>query len=563
MLLELSIKDYILIDSAQVSFSEGLNILTGETGAGKSMVIGALELLLGKKASASEIYLGADKAVITAIFDAEPLISKEFELDDDLIILSREIRKDGRSIARLNHKPIPIQVLKRITGQLVRIHGQNEQLELFNKDYQLRMLDSFAKHGMEAQIEEAYSRWRTADEHLAKLRKNLDRGDAEIDFLKFQCEEIRNARLHPEEDTDLEREYSYLMSIEKIAEAAGDASQWLSGSDFSATNSASEIARTLKKVSELSDETRELYEYASEAERILNEFSGKVEDFLENLERDGGRVLEVERRLDLINTLKRKYGSTVEDILEKAKSMEEEVAFLENGELEYESAEKNTKAALDAYLGVARHLSELRKKAADRLAQKILEQLAELNMSEARLEIELGKTEMSALGIDDIDFKIATAVGHSLNSLKKVVSGGELSRIMLAIQVINGGENTMLFDEVDAGISGITAAVVGEKLSALSAESQLVCITHLPQIAAFADRHILIEKSSDCSRTTTTVRVLAEEERKFEIARLVGGTVMSETTMLHAQEMIRQADEKKTKNKTEIKNKTASSILNF
>lgn len=541
MLIELSIKDYILIDTARVSFSEGLNILTGETGAGKSMVIGALELLLGKKASANEICLGAEKAVITATFDADAKISEMFELDDDLIILSREIRRDGRNIARLNDRPIPLQTLKQITSQLVRIHGQNEQLELFNKDYQLRMLDTFARHGLESEVSKAFYEWKQADEHLRTLGKTLEQGDSKIDFLRFQSDEIKDAKLQPGEDAELEREYAYLMSIEKIVEAVGTASQWLSDSDCSVSNSASEIARALKKVSELSDETRELYEYASEAERILSEFAGKVEDFLENLDRDASRVLEVERRLDLINALKRKYGASIEEILDSVKKLEEEIAFLENGEMEYQKAERDTRVALDAYLLVARRLSECRKKAADELAKKILEQLSELNMPETRLRIELGEAEMSALGTDDIDFKISTAVGHDLNSLKKVVSGGELSRIMLAIQVINGGENTMLFDEVDAGISGITAAVVGEKLDRLSKNCQLVCITHLPQIAAFADRHILIEKTSDSSRTTTAVRVLEDEMRKFEIARLVGGMAMSETSILHAEEMIRQA----------------------
>lgn len=556
MLIELSIQDYILIDSARVSFSEGLNILTGETGAGKSMVIGALELLLGKKASATEIHLGAEKAVITATFDAEPKISEMFELDDDLIILSREIRRDGRNIARVNDRPIPLQTLRQITGQLVRIHGQNEQLELFNKDYQLRMLDSFARHGMESEISAAYYKWKEADEHLRALGKTLEQGASKIDFLRFQCDEIRDARLQPGEDVELEREYAYLMSVEKIAEAVGAASQWLSDSDFSVSNSASEIARTLKKVSELSDETGELYEYASEAERVLSEFAGKVEDFLENLDRDAGKILEVERRLDLINALKRKYGASVEDILESERKLQREITLLENGEMEYRKAERDAQVAMDAYLVVARRLSERRKKAADELAKKILEQLAELNMPEARLEIELKETEMSALGVDDIDFKIATAVGHGLNSLKKVVSGGELSRIMLAIQVINGGEDTMLFDEVDAGISGITAAVVGEKLDWLSKNCQLVCITHLPQIAAFADRHILIEKTSDSSRTTTAVRVLEDEMRKFEIARLVGGVSESVTSILHAEEMIRQAAEIKagTKKRTSVLN---------
>lgn len=547
MLLELSIKNYILIDSARVSFSEGLNILTGETGAGKSMVIGALELLLGKKANANDIYLGADKALITATFDANPLISKEFELDDEWIILSREIRRDGRSIARLNERPIPLQTLKKITGSLVRIHGQNEQLELFNKDYQLRMLDTFAKHGMEEEMSRAYSVWKAADEHLSNLRKHLEQSEEKTDFLKFRCEEIAAARLRSGEDAELEREYSYLMSIEKIAEAAGAAAHWLSGSDFSATNSASEIARSLKKVSELSEETRQLYEYASEAERILGEFSGKIDDFLENLDRDGSRISETEKRLDLINTLKRKYGNTIEDILETRKRLEEEISFMENGEIEYQKAERDAKVAADTCRGVARRLAEIRKEAAGRLEKKILNQLAELNMPEAVPEIELKEAEMSALGADDIDFKIATAVGRKPDSLRRVVSGGELSRIMLAIHVINGGENTMLFDEVDAGISGITASVVGEKLASLSGNSQLVCITHLPQIAVFADRHILIEKTSDESRTKTAVRVLEDGERKFEIARLVGGAVMSDTSFIHAEEMIRQAAEKKIK----------------
>lgn len=542
MLLELSIKDYILIEEATLSFAAGLNVLTGETGAGKSMVVGALELLLGKKASAGNVRAGAEKAVITAVFDMEEGLNDLVDSTDDVLVLVREIRSDGRTIARVNHQPVPLQLLRQISARLFRIHGQNEQLELFSREYQLAMLDEYAGHGLSPQIAAGYDEIRGTTARLQELEGNAAERVTKLDFLRYQRNEILQAGLQPGEDEELEREYEFSISQERIVSSLQEAGAWLGLPEVQAV---SDVSRSLRKVADLSDDLHQLYVYATDIEGLLSDFASSISGYMDGLEIDPSRLAAVEKRLDAINTLKRKYGGGIDEIVRQLAGMDEEIYALEHVEEEIEHIRQVLDSALNAYDGVAERVSEERCRAAEELRKKIEIQLAELNMPEARLDIRLERGERSATGVDEVDMLIATAVGHEPRSLKKVVSGGELSRIMLAIQVIVGERNTMLFDEVDAGISGVTAGVVGEKLAALSACGQLICITHLPQIAVFADRHVLIEKSSDETATRTRIRELGGEERMCEIARLVGGVTINETALSHAAEMVRMANEKK------------------
>lgn len=551
MLSELSIRDYILIEDVSIEFTSGLNVLTGETGAGKSMVVGALGLLLGKKASSDEVRPGAERAVINASFDISDICESVSELaaefgirvdEDEALILTREVRSDGRSVARINSQQVPVQTLRHFSERLFRIHGQNEQLELFDRDYQLAMLDNYLGYGSYERIGAAYRELRAAESELEALRTARDDSGSRLDFLNFQLEEIDGAKLVTGEDEELEREYEYLMSAESVKEAVGAANEWF---ESPAVQSISDVMRALRRVAHLAGGAGELYEHAAQVESAISDFSRAVSKFSDGMEFDGRRIYEIERRLDKVNNLKHKYGGSIENVIETAVRLREEIDKLGNMDFALEQAQQRLEDARGAYENIAGELTLIRREAAGRFEREICSVLSELNMPEATLRIELSDAKPSSTGSDDIDIKIATAVGRELKSIKKVVSGGELSRIMLAIQVITGGGGTMLFDEVDAGISGITASVVGEKLAALSGMVQLICITHLPQIAVFADNHILIEKNSDDKKTVTDVRKLAEGERKFEIARLAGGIERSDMTMQHSEEMLRHAAEKK------------------
>lgn len=557
MLLELSIRDFILMEDVTISFEKGLNILTGETGAGKSMLVRALELLLGRKAGSKDIRTGADKAYLSAVFDGanSGIDLAEFGLDtDDVIVLSREIRRDGRSTAYVNNRPSTLQTLKKIAERLLVIHGQNEQLELFSSEYQLAMLDKFSGHGMEARIAECFAALKDAEQELKSLEGDPAMRAQRLDYVKFQLDEIDRISPRTGEDEELEKEFRYLSNMENVAEAVGRAGDWLSNGDYPAVQIASEIAGEFRKLRELSEETAEIYEYASQAESLLSDFERTVRNFFDGNNFDQAHANEIQRRLDEINGLKRKYGASIDSIWAAAEEMREEAERLENIDEAIARAEERLGAARKKYDEVASALSEKRREAAQVLQKKITEQLSELNMPEAVLKIELSEGEPSRHGSDQIDFKIATAVGHELRSLKQVVSGGELSRIMLAVQVIvsqsrgsDGADSAdaMLFDEVDAGISGITASIVGEKLSRLSTAVQLVCVTHLPQIAVFADNHILIEKESDDKQTVTSVKPLDESGRIAEISRLSGGMDKSDITIRHAEEMLKSAEKKK------------------
>ncbi len=546
MLLELSIKDYILIEDATMSFGSNLNVMTGETGAGKSMLLGAIGLLLGKKASASDIRAGAEKAFITAVFDGEEKVFDEFSIPrDNVLVLTREIHSNGRSIARANGLPVTVQVLRHISQHLVTIHGQNDQLELFSSDYQLSMLDTFANHNMLEEIFSLYRDVTVAKKNYERLCEERENRYADLDYLRFQLREIEEAALTIGEDEELEKEYQYLVSLEKVGEAVNVASMWLSEGEYPALSGLSEVSRSLKNIANLSSELEQLYEYATQAEELLGDFSSALFRFTDGMSLDTSRMYEVEQRLDQVNRLKMKFGNSLSDIIQKGEEIASRVDMLEHIDEELENAKEKWQEAQSRYDVCAQKLTAIRQEAAKTLARKIEQELHQLNMKESEMEVAVYPSNPSSTGSDEVDIKISTAVGHQRKSLKKVVSGGELSRIMLAIKMIIGGDATMLFDEVDAGISGITATVVGEKLATLSADNQLILITHLPQIAVFADRHIVIEKTSDEVKTVTSVRILDLEGQVEEIARLVGGIKTNSATYLHAKEMLKMARRQK------------------
>lgn len=544
MLLELNINNYILVEDATISFQPGLNVLTGETGAGKSMILGALGLLMGQSASKEHVRQGAGSARVSAVFDGIDALFEEFSIpQDDNLILMREIKKDGKSVAKINGMPVSLQILRRVAERLVNIHGQNEQLELFDRNYRLDMLDAYSGHGLVPEVSRIYAALTSHKSSLEEMMSTARERETRMDYLKFQINEIETAMLKDGEDEALEERYKYLTSLEKVFEVAGAANEFLEG-ELSAASAISDIASRFRKLEGLDEELYHLSELATQADQVIGEFSRAVEKYLDTLPSDGEELREVERRLDVINTLKRKFGTSIAAIQAEMVSMTTELENLDNIEARMDDLHAEISALQKEYDTTAADLSRNRREAAQALAQEVQIQLPELNMKEAKLEIQVAESQPSAKGNDDVNLLISTAVGHPLRDIKKVVSGGELSRLMLAIQVVTGGAPCMIFDEVDAGISGSTANVVGEKLYLLAGKSQLVCITHLPQIAAFADNHLLIEKTSDDVQTTTNVRLLSEQERIEEISRLVGGTERSAITNQHAREVLESAHKK-------------------
>lgn len=544
MLIELDIQDFILIDRAKLEFEPGLNILSGETGAGKSMVIGALSLLMGSQSSRDSVRLGAEKAVISAVFDVSEIqgidgVFEELGIPfEDLSVLSREVSSKGKSIGRINGRPTSISVLRKIAALLVAIHGQNEQLQLFGRTYQLKMIDNYSGGAGLSKIADLYANIKASQDRLDALLDKSGGGAERRGFLEYQLSEIQTAQLQMGEDEELEAEQKLLSSTERIAQVLSYSHGWISESPENAQAALSEILSRFRKISGLSDDIDEMHEMARQLESQISDFDRALQRSIDSLNLNEERLYQVEARLDQINSLKLKFGNSVEEIIDAAARFEEELNELENIEELIESAKLQLQEAISAYDKEAAELTKIRKNSTAKLEQGIMDQLADLNMKDARINLKIMPGPRSRDGSDEVDFLISTAVGTPLKNIKSVVSGGELSRIMLAIKIVTEQENSMIFDEVDAGISGRTAHVVGEKLLKLSEKSQLICITHLPQIAVFADNNILIEKSSDSTKTTTEVRRLESAEVASEIARLVGGGKITDLTMEHARGML-------------------------
>ncbi|MDO4800207.1 MAG: DNA repair protein RecN [Bacillota bacterium] len=546
MLIELRIKDFILIQNITVAFGPNLNILTGETGAGKSMLLGAVGLLMGQTANKDQIRLGAEFASISAVFDSVDGIEdvlRELGIEqEELLILQREITKT-KSVSRINGQMVTNAQLKKIAEQLIRVHGQNEQLELFDRDYQLAMLDEYAAHGLLKKIQDAYEEIVAARNYLESLEQlGIDRAK-NIDFLEYQIREIEQAGLREGEDEALESELSALEHQEKIAAILSMTTSWLDGEqDDNALSVTSRISADLRRAADYDPALREVQAEMRQIAMQLRELSGSIQRYIDRMEIREDRLAEVEMRLDRINHLKLKYGRTIEEIQTKQASLQSELEKLQELDERIAEAWSALSEREEKYDRIAASLTEHRERAAEKLQEEITDQLKQLNMKDADLVIHCERTgERGRWGRDQVDIRIATTVGQPMRSLKKVVSGGELSRIMLAIQIVQNDDSVMIFDEVDAGISGLTANVVGQKLMQLSRNNQLICITHLPQIAAYADTHLYIEKSSDEHETVTRVYSLTQEGSENELARLVGGVEINELTKRHARDMLEGA----------------------
>jgi DNA repair protein RecN (Recombination protein N) len=561
MLLELRAENYAVIDRAEASFGRGLNLLTGETGAGKSILIDALALLLGGKASADGVRHGAEKAVVSCVFEATlgalAVLAEnglDADADGDGILLRREIAANGKGRVFVNNQVATVGVLRLLAPELALVHAQGETLGSFDQAQQRILLDRFGAVSSEA-VAEAYAAWSETAERLRSLLEDEQDRLRMADMWRFQVKEIAQAQLvGPGEDAELESEKRVLANAERLYAAAMGAYEVLYEGEASAETA---LGQALKFVEELArfepkfaDAAREL----AAAKATVEDVSATVRDFAENVQAGPERLEEIEGRLALLDRLKRKYGRTLAEVISFAAEAERQLAEVENRDaiLARLRAEEGRLAA--EYEKAAGELTAGRTEAAARLSKAAEREINDLAMH-VRFSVTVTpsseRASWTANGWDEVGFLIATNAGEPLKPLDEIASGGEMSRVMLALKVAvegsvasRGGKKktvlprTLVFDEIDIGIGGRAAEAVGQKLKALAGTQQVICVTHLPQIAAFADQHFLIEKSQTKGRTHTAIRQMTEDDRVREIARMLSGAVLTETSLRHAESML-------------------------
>jgi DNA repair protein RecN (Recombination protein N) len=558
VLVELRLENYAVIDNLAVEFAAGLNLLTGETGAGKSILIDALSLLMGEKASPDIVRFGADRAVISAVFEvesgSEKLVSRILEdngidADDANLILRREIAAKGRVF--VNNQPATVGVLKQLAPHLASIHAQNESLVSFDGAVRLDLLDTFAATQLEA-VAEAFDKWKRIKNRIDELEQGEQDRLRLVDLWTFQKREIEDAKIHLGEDGRLEIEKRVLANAEKIHNAAMQAFDLL----YEGTSSTSSSLRTAQKhVEELIRYEPKFQEALASLEtaRIsVEDVGASLRDYAGGIESSPEHLAEIEDRLALLDRLKRKYGPTLEDVINLGAEVTRKLSEMENKDDILRQLRAELATAAGHYLQAARGISKKRYDAAKKLEKLVASEINELAMK-SQFRIELSGTDEESnwtqSGFDQAEYMISTNPGEPMHPLDQIASGGELSRVMLALKASveagsgrkrsSGAQRTLIFDEIDSGIGGRAAEAVGKKLKALSRSNQVLCVTHLPQIATFAEHHYLIEKKQAAGRTRTSVRLIDGDERTEEIARMLSGAKLTETSLKHAEQMLK------------------------
>ena len=553
MLQNLHVKNLALIDEAEVEFAEGLNILSGETGAGKSIIIGSINLALGEKVPKELLRDNDDTAFVELVFYVDnPEVLEEIrglgiEVEDETIILNRKITS-GRAIARINGEAVSASRLKEVAALLIDIHGQHEHQSLLHKKKHLEILDAYAKDALGDRIERlsrCYYEYRKLEEEWANARMDSEERSRELSFLQYEVDEIQQASLRVGEDEELEQLYRKFSNGKKLMDAVNMAYAAVGAEDGNASERIGRALRELSAVAQYDEKVAGLEEQLADIDNLLADVSHEMAAYLSDEEFDDETYFETEKRLDLINHLKSKYGTTIEAILTACQEKTDRINILNDYDeyLNQLSTKKNQKKQeLD---DLCEQVSKLRKKESVKLCTAIQESLKELNFLDVRFTMEFVRTQdYTALGTDDVEFMISTNPGEPVKPLGKVASGGELSRIMLAIKTVMAESDdiaTLIFDEIDSGISGRTAQMVSEKMNLIAKNHQIICITHLPQIAAMADSHFLIEKSVEHQSTYSRIKRLKEEESIEELARMLGGVEITDTVMQSAREMKQMA----------------------
>ena len=561
MLSELNIKNFALIDKLNIEFQAGFNVLTGETGAGKSIILDALDILMGARAYKEIIRTDSKTAYIEALFHPdkldeinEILSENGISVEDEMLLVSREINQDGRNKGRINGQLVTVSLIQEIAPYLIDIHGQHEQQSLLNEDTHLMILDQYVKHDIKELKEDVKEYYKEMAEIKNKLN-NIDIDEQsrarKIDLYQFQIDEIKKADLKENEDDKLHKKYKKLSNMEEIYALCGEIESLINADDYSQSGFMDQIGHYMKRLENFTEYDDQLAEFQKALQTIyyeMEELSFGLDDYVANIDFNQEELKRIEERLDLINRLKRKYGDSIKEILEYKNELEDKLNELKNQEQIIEELEKKLDKLRKEYDNKAAKLSEIRQKQAEQFEKDIKDELKDLAMEKARLKVQFKKADRSETGIDEVKFLISTNPGEDLKPLSKIISGGELSRIMLAFKNIMADIDkveTIIFDEVDKGIGGKTAQKMAEKLYRISKKRQVICVSHLPQVASMGDYHYYINKNtSEDKKTVTNIRRLNEKETIEELARMLGGVKLTDTTKSHAREMLKMAKEK-------------------
>ena len=552
MLELLHIENIAIIEAADIEFAPGFNALTGETGAGKSIVIDSLSAVLGQRTSRELIRTGADKAFVSAAFSGTaPELTEELGIQpeaDGTLLLQREIQTDGKNVCRVNGRPVTVGQLRALGARLLNIHGQHDGQQLLDEEQHIVYLDSFGRvESLAITYAEKYKNFTDIRRQIGALQMDEAEKARRVDTLQYQIEELRRAKLTPGEEEELTARRGMLRNAEKFLDAVAGADYALNGDDSGggALSALRQAQDALSGVRHLDDAFGQLYERLGEAYSEVYDIAATVEDKRGELDVSPGELDRVESRMDLLYRLKKKYGATVEDMLDYQARCEAELAQIEDAgdtlvrlEQALSKAEKEARQAAQA-------LSDARKAAADRLTAQILTELQQLDMGKIRFAVDFAEKPLDSDGMDTVRFLMSANVGEELRPIHKIASGGELARIMLAMKNVLSEQDhvgTMVFDEVDTGVSGRAAQKVAEKMARISRRKQVLCVTHLPQLAAMADTHFSVEKGERGGRTYTEVRRLDREQRRRELARLTGGSHVSQTMLDGAEELLVQAE---------------------
>ncbi|WP_058485275.1 DNA repair protein RecN [Defluviitalea phaphyphila] len=560
MLVNIHIKNMFLIEEINIDFGEYLNILTGETGAGKSILIDSINFALGERTSKEIIRSGEKSGIVELLFYlktneiTELLKTMGINIEEDgYLLISRSINKSGRSLCRVNGQTVTLGMLKQISSMLIDVHGQHQHQSLLDVGKHIQLLDQFCQDELreyKKQIFTYYKEYKNIEKQIDSLLGDDKERERKIDLLKFQIDEISDAKLKKDEEEHLKEQLKILSNSERLINGIEEINSLLYDNDYKGIGIYENIGRVTKLFMDLSNIDKELiplYESIENIQIQLQDMSRDIRNYKETIEHDPDELQRVENRLNLIYNLKRKYGNTIEEILNYKEKIEKELNFIINSEEtrkklqnEYIEIEKKIK-------NICEKMSEIRKKKAKKIEGKIEKVLHELEMKEAKFHISFSKKEnFNENGWDMVEFLISTNKGEKLKPLSKIASGGEMSRIMLALKTVLADIDkidTLIFDEIDTGISGRTAQKVAEKLGFISRKHQVICITHLPQIASMGDNHYKIEKMMEKDKTTSYVRVLDKKDIIDEIARLISGAVITNITLKNAEEMKKMAED--------------------
>ena len=554
MLLEISIKNFAIIEAISLNFEKGMTVLTGETGAGKSIIIDAMNMMLGARATTDVIRHGAPKAEIEGLFSVENSHALQMIFDEqgielgDEIIIRREILQNGRSVSRVNGQMVNLSVLRSIGQYLVDIHGQHDQEELMRPQLHIQMLDGFGDADF-LELKQAYQTnfdaYRKMRKQLLEIKKNQEEHKARIEMLEFQMAEIESASLQPGEDLKLNQERDKLLNHKNIADTLTNAYTMLDNEEFSSLANVRSAMNDMESLEEYDAEYREISSSLSESYYVLEDVTKRLEDIIEDLDFDGNRLMQIESRLDLIHSITRKYGGNVDDVLMYFAKITEEYNLLTGNHLSSDDMEAELKKLEVSLVDLASKLASARHNLAQQLEIEIQQELKDLYMDRARFQVQFTKGKFTREGNESVEFYISTNPGEDFKPLVKVASGGELSRLMLAIKSAfsrKEGKTSIVFDEVDTGVSGRVAQAIAQKIHKIGQNGQVLAISHLPQVIAIADYQFFIEKISNDHSTVSTVRLLTVEERVEEVAKMLAGENVTEAALSQARELLQSKE---------------------